>query len=204
MSTPRSRDAALLALLLAAAAAVCAAGDDDAAQRARIERERAQVEARARAGERACAGRFVVAACLNQVRAERREALQQLEHQRALLDEAQRKRRAAERQARIQQRQEAQAREDEQRLPPRSAGARAPVREPQAEPPAAAQDSGSPRRVNAAAGDAAAARRAQATRERAKELEAHRAAVERRNRDKAANRPRQAPLPVPGASAPGG
>ena len=89
-------------------------------RRARAHRARAQRQsmARARAGEAACAQRFAVSACVEQVRGERRAALQQLDQQRALLDDAQRKRRAAERSARIRERQDARRASDESRQPP--------------------------------------------------------------------------------------
>ena len=92
MSTPRSPRFVLAALL--AAVLTAHAADDDASQRRRIERERAEVDARAQSGEKACAERFFVSSCLAQVRAERRVATQRLDHQRALLDDEQRKRRA--------------------------------------------------------------------------------------------------------------
>jgi hypothetical protein len=198
----RSLELAGAALLLGSAAV--ASADDAATQRARIERERAAIEARARAGERECAQRFAVSSCLARVREERREGLQRLDQQQALLDDAQRKRRAAERQARIMQRQQAQARADEQRLPPPSSR---PVREALMPTPDGAQTEAvpatRPRASAAAAREAAeAARRAEASQRRAKEVEAHRAAVERRNRERAARKPPAASLPVPAASSP--
>ena len=59
----------MLAVLLVGGSAGQAA-DDAAAERQRIERERVEVNARARSGEAACAERFAVSACLAQVRAE--------------------------------------------------------------------------------------------------------------------------------------
>jgi hypothetical protein len=189
-----------VALSWAGAAAVAT---DDAAERARIERDRADVQQRASTAERACADRFLVASCLKQARTERRAALQQLDHQRALLDDAQRKERAAQRQARIQQRQEAQAREDEQRPVPVLA-----AQPPQAQRDTAAVQSpvarsapATPRRQRTD-GAPEAARRAEASKRRAEEAAAHRMAVEQRNREQAARRSPQPSLPLPGASAP--
>lgn len=198
----RSLEFAGVALLLGHAAV--AAADDATTQRARIERERSAVEARTRAGERECAQRFAVSSCLARVRAERRAGLQQLDHQRAVLDDAQRKRRAAERQARIAQRQQAQARADEQRVPPPSSR---PARAARTPAPVGTQADAVPatrsRASTATTREATdAARRAEASQRRAKEVQAHRDAVERSNRERAAQRPRAASLPVPAASSP--
>jgi colicin import membrane protein len=198
MSIRRSLE--LAAWLLVAGAAAAASEGGDAAQRERIERERAAVEVQARAGERECAQRFAVTSCQARVRDERRAALQHLDHQRALLDDAQRKQRAAARQARIGQRQEAQAREDEQRLPP--APTRRPVVQPAATNPDANTARSPPRRRSASAAQreaADASRRAEASRRRAEQAAAHRASVERRNRERDSQR---APLPLPAPSAP--
>ena len=203
MSIPRSRDGWLLAALALLAPLVCAQ-DDAAQQRARIERERALVESRARQAEAACERRFAVSSCLADVRIERRTALQGLHQQRVLLDDDQRKRRAADRQARIQQRQEEQAREDEQRKPP------APGRSAASAPAAAAAGSAPAddapdraRRPRSAADrlheQAQAAKRAAAAKRRADEATAHRAAVEQRKAQRAAQRTPSPPLPVPSA-----
>lgn len=205
MSIPHSPDPpgfaafAWVPVVLACCSAWVFAADDHAAERARIERERIDVEARARVAERNCAERFVVAPCLKQVRGERRSALRQLKHQGAVLDDALRKRRAAERQARIEQRHEAQAREDEQRVAPAAAASK---RAPRAANAAPADDASSsaaaPRRALGTATSAAeAARRAHAAKQRAHDAAAHRAAVEQRNRERAAQRPPQPSLPVP-------
>jgi colicin import membrane protein len=195
-----------LALLMTASCGAHAF-DDDASQRWRIEHERAEVNARARAGEAACAERFVVSSCLAQVRAERRAAIQKLDHQRALLDDAQRKRRAADRQARISERQDAAARADEARQPPPATG---PSRAAEALPPAASLadpvTAAAPlarRRHGAAAANetAVAARRAESSKRRAEEAAAHRAAVEQKNRVRDAKRPPSPALPVPPATA---
>lgn len=206
MSTRRSLS--LLAPLLATALAVIAA-DDDASQRQRIERERAAVEARARAGETACAARFAVSSCLEQVRAERRAATQQLDHQRALLDDAQRKRKAAQRQARIHERQGAQDKADEQRVAPavepapRTAEGRPTAPAPGSAAPAApAAPAGAKRRAAAAQEQDQVSRRAAASKERARDAALHREAVERRNHERAARRASAPPLPIPAASAP--
>ncbi len=202
MSTPRLPRLVLAGLLVAVFAVHAA--DDEASHRRRIERERVEVDARARSGEAACAERFVVSSCLAQVRAERRAATQQLDHQRALLDDAQRKRRAADRQARIRERQDAAARADESRSPPPAR------REPTGtSPPESAADSAAAiqpdarrRRSSSVAGEkAAAARRATVSKQRLEEVAAHRAAVEQRNRERDAKRPPAPALPIPPTNA---
>jgi hypothetical protein len=200
MSTPRSLEWLLIALL----ALPAAAADNAGAERERIARERAQVEAKARAGEAACAREFAVSACLKTVRAERRSALQQLDRQRALIDDAQRKQRAAERLARIRERQEAAARSaDRPSVEVKSRQASAPAPEPSAER-VRAEEAARQRRGEAAlqAVDAKAARRAAAARERAQQAVSHREQVEKRNRERASKKPPAAGLPVPPASAP--
>jgi colicin import membrane protein len=188
--------------LLTAVSCGAQALDDDVSQRQRIERERADVNARARSGEAACAERFVVSSCLTQVRAERRAAIQKLDHQRALLDDAQRKRRAADRQARISERQDATARADEARQPPAASDlgaaeasrAAAPVADPETAPTPQARHRSA---ASVANEKAAAARRAEASQRRAEEAAAHRAAVLQRNRDRDTKRPASPALPVP-------
>ncbi len=198
---------AWLALVLACVGVSAFAADDDAAQGRRIERERSEVAARARVGEAACAERFAVSACLAQVRAERRAALQQLDAQRALLDDAQRKRRAADRQARIQERQDAQAKADESRLPPApaaqpKAAARQALAPPADEAGGATGSDARRRNPTATAKQRAdAARRAAASKRRVDEATAHRAAVEQKNRDRDAKRAPAKDLPVPVAPA---
>jgi len=205
MSTRRSLEGLCAVLLLAATAAV-GAQDNAAAERARIARERAEVEARAKAAEAACAREFAVSACLRQARAERRAAVQQLDRQRSLLDEAQRKQRAAERVARIRERQEAAARESvKPQVEVRARSEKVPPPETSASAIAAVEAGQAQRAQQAAAAasaaDAKAAQRAQATSERARQARAHQEAVEARNRERAAKKVPAPPLPVPSAPA---
>jgi colicin import membrane protein len=212
MSIRRSPEAfwAVALLTVVATAAVAADGPNAAsAERARIARERAEVESRAKDAEAACAREFAVSACLRQARAERRAAVQQLDRQRALLDEAQRKQRAADRLSRIRERQEAAARNDAKpKVEVRTRGEPAPVSERPASEVAAveaAQAQRAERAVAAAsAADAKAVQRTQATAQRELKARAHRDAVEARNKDRGAKKPPAAPLPVPAtpASAP--
>jgi hypothetical protein len=190
------RGSRLLLLLTGVASCipVLAADGSATAQRARIARDRAAVEREAQAAQAACAEQFAVTACVDHVKADRRDRLRQLDRERALLDDELRKRRASERAAHIEQHQA--------ELGQRPAST--PVR---ARPPAAAVAPKSPtpsETAKAAANEAAAAKneadaaeRAAASARRASEAEAHRIAVEKRNRDRAAQRTPSPPLPQP-------
>jgi colicin import membrane protein len=76
---------------------------DEAAERERIARERSEATARHDRQRRECEQRFAVTACVDEARAEHRQTMMQLRRQEALLDEAQRKQRAAQRLAEIEQ-----------------------------------------------------------------------------------------------------
>lgn len=192
----------------------------DADERQRIAKERAAVDQRFQAAQQACEARFASTACLDQARAERRGALEQLRREQLLLDTAQRRQRAADRLRRIQDKQrEADARPPAAPMVAASGvqSAAAPGLSRQgaarsarrAEPAASAT---TPRaRVDrppaAAAPDAAerrAAKRADHDRRQAA-FQAHREAVLRRNAERAARQPPAAPLPprpgLPAASA---
>ncbi len=187
----------LLPVLQAMAVAcmpVLAADDNAAAQRERIARERAAVERQAQAAQAACAQQFAVTACVDRVMADRRERLRQLDRERALLDDELRKRRAAERTARIEQRQVELAQE-----PPS-----APVRTRSPAAASAPRGATSSAAARASANEAAAsqseadaAERAAASARRAAQAEAHRNAVEKRNRERAAQHAPSPPLPQP-------
>ena len=90
------RDLIVLAAL-ASAAASSLATTDAVAERERIARERAEVQAALTKQEAACQERFVVTPCVEAARKAEREALARLRRQEVLLDEQQRKQRAAER-----------------------------------------------------------------------------------------------------------
>ncbi|MBK1715150.1 hypothetical protein CKO43_20535 [Rubrivivax gelatinosus] len=105
MDSPRLRHLVLLPLLLAAPAVFAASDLDGRAERARIARERAAIESRYAAEQADCRARFVVTACSNEAKARRREALNQLKHQELVLDEQDRRRRAAARLDAIEARQ---------------------------------------------------------------------------------------------------
>ena len=69
----------------------------DRLDRERIATERTAVETAFSARERECQTRFIVTSCVEKARLDRRDALAQLRRQDAVLDEAQRRQRAAQR-----------------------------------------------------------------------------------------------------------
>lgn len=203
MSIPRSLEWLLVAAMLAGGGAAAQTADDDALQRKRLAREQAQVMADTRAKQAACAKEFAVSACTQRVLAERRASLAALERQRAVLDDALRKRRAADRLARIEQRRAAAEQSST------SSAMQVKTRAPQATRPQAAdaavlpkRESRAPRAASAAASEEVrAAERVRAAAEREKKAVEHRAAVEERNRERALHKAPAAPLPVPSVAA---
>jgi len=204
MSIPPSREPRrsvvpilwLVTLVLSPAAS--AQEPDPVAERQRIARERLDVEAAAREAEAACAHRFVVTACIDRARAERRDRMQHLDRQRALLDEAERKRRAADRRAQIEARQRMAA------SAPPAVDIRArdvPVSKSQTGPVTPVVPPSDRLEAHAQAAsqaDAAARRRAIESARRADEAKAHREQAEQRAAARAATR--KAPLPVPSSA----
>lgn len=100
----------LIALAAALAFALPAAADDGA-ERARIRTERDAVEARFKQQEKACYGRFAVTDCIQKAQRERNAMLADLRRQERVLNEADRRRRAAERQQALEERNSPQARQ---------------------------------------------------------------------------------------------
>ncbi|HEY8360299.1 MAG TPA: hypothetical protein VIL30_22825 [Ramlibacter sp.] len=196
-------------LLLALAAASPARGQDLDAERRRIRDERAQANATFQAEQKACYGRFAVNDCLQAARLQRNAAVADLRRQEVVLNDTERKRRAAERLR------EADARQAEQRERERDAALRgerseAPrePREPRAaRPPRARSDApvekvapqGTPRAARAFEGPqltaAEAARNQQEFEARRKAAQAHKAAVLERNAKR--DKPRSPDLPPP-------
>jgi hypothetical protein len=88
---------AILALAFAAAT-VHAQVQDGGAERARIQAERAAVQARFAEAEKACRARFAVTDCVNKATRERNTVLSDLKRQERVINDADRKRKAAERQ----------------------------------------------------------------------------------------------------------
>lgn len=188
-----SRTGIVLVLLLFALAPVRA---DEAAERERIARERAEATARHERQQRECEQRFAVTACVEEARAEHRQTLMRLRRQEALLDQAQRRQRAAQRLAEIEQktRQERSAPAERAALPgaePRRprAPAVATVRAAPAASAASAPDRGAEEARSRARFDA-----------RQREAVTRREAAEQRRieREKSGKTP-AAPLPDPAA-----
>jgi colicin import membrane protein len=94
----------LLALALALGAVLPALALDEAAERERIQGERAAVEARFLEQQKACRAKFAVTGCENKARHERSATLTELKRQEQVLDDLDRRRRAAERQHDLEER----------------------------------------------------------------------------------------------------
>ncbi len=186
---------ALLSLLCVLLAALEPARADDSAERSRIARERADAQARFEARRRECETRFAVTACVDEARAEHRQALQRLRREEGVLDEAQRRQRAAARMAAIEARQRA---ERERANAPR---AERPVVSPQLRPPrppaaapkAASTPASAPDR---SAEEARSRARFEARRREARE---HREQAEQRREQREQSGKKAAPLPDPAA-----
>lgn len=195
----------VLPLCLVGAAAIAQQQPDEAAERERIASERAAAETRFAEERLDCQRRFVVTSCVDAARKRERETLEKLRHQEAVLDDAQRRRRAAERLSAIRARiaseearrqqvaadAQAQGRHEAElrRHPPR-AGKRWNV----ATPPESAASA-----PDAAAREARARARFEGRQDAARQ---HRADAQRRAAERArTGKPQAAPLPVPvGAS----
>jgi hypothetical protein len=175
----------------------------DAAERERIAGERAVIETRYAEERLACQKNFVVTSCVDAVRRRERTELGRLRQQEALLDEAERRRRAADRLAAIQAKVDAEAQRQRElaHQPPK----------PRALPPhapraGAAPAASAPRPPSVASAAEREAREA-ASRERyearQRQAQAHREEVERRSAQRAQHKQSSTPLPLPaGASAP--
>ena len=198
----------LLLSSLAFGSALGAPPGSDAVERQRIAAERAEVEKAFAAREAECRERFVVTSCLDAARRDRRDAMERLRQQQVVLDEAQRKQRAAERIEDIRNKvsaDDAKRREAQARV--RSREARLQEQAQRAEAAASAAAQAASAGPAASQPDRAARRATQSPKppaQRASEYEKrqadakeHRAAVERRNAEHAAkNRPSK-PLPLP-------
>lgn len=174
-----------------------AARADDREERTRISRERAEATMRFQQRQRECEQRFAVTACVDEARADHRQALLRLRGQESVLDEAERKRRAAQRMAAIREKVSAEAARDAAPRPARPAPAMK-VSAPRQKPA-----SPSPARVAASAASvpdrsAEEARSRERFEKRQREAKAHRDEAARRQseRTKPGKRPVE-PLPDP-------
>jgi colicin import membrane protein len=192
---------ALLLFAVAPSLVHAAAPIGDAAERERIAAERAVAETRFVEERLACQRNFVVTSCVDAARKRERDVLTGLRRQEALLDEAQRRQRAAERMAAIRAKVSAEdERRREQAAQPRRERPLLP-QPPAAGPMPTARAASAP----SARGTAASAEREARSRARfdARQREAreHREAAQRRSaqRMKQGHAP-AAPLPAPGAA----
>lgn len=185
-------------LVMALVAGQALAADDAAQERSRIAAERTAAHQRFEAARRDCEQRFAVNTCLQDARGERRRVLDRLAREQAVLDDTQRRQRAAERLRGI---------EDKTRQADERSVAPPPLRRVQRQPPLAparpAVPASAPPVIDSLAADQDGARQAARNRQdharRLQEAEAHRDAVRRRNAAQDAKKPPAAPLPVPSA-----
>jgi uncharacterized membrane-anchored protein YhcB (DUF1043 family) len=170
---------------------------DDSAERARIARERADVEARFQAQRRECETRFAVTACVDEARAGHRQALQRLRREEGVLDEAQRRQRAAARLSAIEEKQRAERERASAPRAERPAAEPLQVRAPRQAASAAARPASAP----ASAPDRAAeeARKRAAFEARQREAREHREQAEQRRAQREKSGKAAAPLPDPAA-----
>jgi len=173
---------------------------DDRAERGRIAQERSEATALHDQRRRECEQRFAVTACVEEARADHRQTLMRLRRQEALLDEAQRKERAAQRLAAIERKRSEEC--------TRVAAPRGQIRAsaPAARQPAVAAAPAAERAAASSAPSAAGAGSAAEARSRARfdarQLEAatrRDAAEQRRIEREKSGKPRAAPLPDPAA-----
>ncbi len=172
---------------------------DDRQERARIARERDEATLRFQQRQRECEQRFAVTACVDEARAEHRQALLRLRGQESVLDEAERKRRAAQRMAAIREKVSAEAARDAVPRPVRPAPAitvSAPRQKPSAAPAASrpTASASSPER------SAQEARSRERFEKRQREAKAHRDEAARRQAERAKDgKAAVRPLPDPAA-----
>ena len=166
---------------------------DDSAEKERLKKERAAVEAEHKQREQACHQQFAVNACLEKARVDRQKALQTVRTQELAIEDAERRDRAQAQAERLnkkaqaaQERNSNKAVEPRQAKPPRSAPAKA------AKPPSS----------KASASDRSAHEKEQreAFEARQREIKAHREEVEKRNAERV-KRKTPHPLPVPASAA---
>ncbi|WP_428418977.1 hypothetical protein [Methylibium sp.] len=180
------------------------AGASDTALRERLSTERRQVERDYAAQERECAQRFLVTACVDAAKVQRRDALKRLSTREAALDDAERTRRAAARQQHIDAKLDRQVRDREERasaplipFEAASAAIRTPARTTARAPASIPPIDEAQRRA-----DEQRSRTEYETRQRQVEAR-QRAAAQRQAQRAGSRKPPAAPLPpIEGASAP--
>lgn len=207
--------AVLAALAFVAPVAHAVDAGAERAERERIALERDQAEAAYKAREQECRQRFVVTPCVDQARRDRRQTMERLRQQQTMLDEAQRKQRAAQRiddiQTKVsggdakqreamarQQRRERQQAEAAAASAPEAAASDVVQKESAASSVATTRTRTAPARANSSAEEA---RRIADYERRQQEAQAHKEAVARRNAERAASGKTPAKgLPMPAAA----
>jgi len=201
MKPPSSLKQFVVALWACAIAASSQAADQNGVERARIREERAQAQRLYEERARACDERFAVTSCLEEARAQRREAMDRLRHEEFVLDNAKRKQRAAERTKRIREKQI----EHESKPSPLVVRERteAPAKRAAKTSPPAASGGASHASSTSHISDEQARRNRAAFEAKQKQAAEHRAEVEQRSAERLQKTKPTASLPVPkGASAP--
>jgi colicin import membrane protein len=210
----------------AASAASAPASVTAGEERGRIVTERADVEARFASRERECRQRFIVTSCLNEAKADRRQALDRLRTRQIALDEVRRQERSEVRRAELQEKATEDARRESARAAQAAASAtpgaasgaaRGPpleARPLETHPPAAAASGphdharspassidGKPRAPESPAlRDQQEAASRTAFEARQADAAQHRQLTTERTNQRAAQKPPAAPLPVPAAA----
>ena len=189
--------AALTSLLMIAVSFTSAEGvGTEAQERARITAERATAQAAFGSRERDCQNSFVVTPCVETARRDLREVMLRLRRQEAVLDEMQRRERAAQRMETIRNRPVAAE-------PAASAAAPPPLRAAKVDAPRVRVHEPRAPNVSTEQRQQTEALREQKFEAASQAASARRAAAERRNAERAASGKGAAALPVPaGASAP--
>jgi colicin import membrane protein len=204
---PRCRLLGVLVLLTLAASLPARSADD----RQRLASERAAAEARYAARIEECRKRFVVTACVDEAKRERREVEARLRQQRNVLDDVQRKSQADARQRAIDQKQQeatARTRPSERSSPAaperpkshaaeRAASGSETKPEPRRPQPRPSHVKVAPAGEQRSAEEEARSREALESAQR--QAAARRAEVERRNAERASRRKPATALPVPSA-----
>lgn len=197
-------------VLVSAQTNAVAGNIDPAAERARLSKERAEVEARAKAEQTACYQRFAVEDCLQESRRKRRTADDSLKRQEADLNDMDRKRRAAAQLERMDKappraqddpaaqeraRQSQQGREDRAADHARSRAAAAAKADDNRRDLEAKQRQHAEQQAKAARLRADAPAERERFERKQEQAARHRAERERRNAER--TKPRSAPLPTP-------
>ena len=187
-----------LALMLACAVpwALGAGVGTEAQERARIGSERAAAQSAFVSRERHCQNSFVVTSCVETARRDLREVQLRLRRQEAVLDEMQRRERAAQRMESIRNRPVAPE-------PAARSASASPLRAMKPDAPRARAHPAPAPKVSAAERQRAEALSEQKFEAASQAASARREAVEQRNAEREASGKKVAPLPVPaGTSAP--